>query len=527
MGDDDELGAVAHPAQILGKACHIGVVQCGLDLVQDAEGRGVDGQNGEVDADGDKRLLAAREGFQVFDDLARRGHPDADAAGKHIALVFQNQAGLAPAEQLGKDPAKVFVDGPEAVREDLPHLAAQVRYHPGQLVFAALHIGHLCAQRVVAGLYFLVLFNGADVHVAKGADLIAQLRHLRPQGRQALKLHTDLLGPAHRQLVFVPELGGGLVVFGLGGGFPLGKAGHLSAQLFPVLSGGAALGQRLRLGLLAAQPLLGRFSDGRFLRGDLSGAVGLGFADGFHLGPAILAALGQCLQLGVQALPPGGGVLCPLFQGRDLALGQLRVLLAAHLFQPLGAHLLGQCPLPGEEGVVPLGQPVQLRRLRVDLFVQRCFLGGGRRCFLQALRPPGAQRFPLGVPGGQRCLGLLQRGLQPLCLGLSPDTVVARRDLLAGGGRQLSLQGVHLLLHLVGLFLRGQAVLLEGGGFAPQLFHLLLAGKDARRALDAAAGEAAPRVDDLPVQRDHLVVVAQGPGRAGGFVDLVHHHDAA
>ena len=36
-------------------------------------------------------------------------------------------------------------------------------------------------------------------------------------------------------------------------------------------------------------------------------------------------------------------------------------------------------------------------------------------------------------------------------------------------------------------------------------------------------GEAAARVDDLTVQRDHLVVVAQLPGHPGGFVDAVSY----
>ena len=46
VGDDDELGLVAHPAQVLREADDIGIIQRGLDLVEDAEGRGVDGEDG-------------------------------------------------------------------------------------------------------------------------------------------------------------------------------------------------------------------------------------------------------------------------------------------------------------------------------------------------------------------------------------------------------------------------------------------------------------------------------------------------
>ena len=59
VGDDDELRLIAHPAQVLGKPAHVGVIQRGLDLVQNAERSRVDGQNRKVDADGHQRLLAA------------------------------------------------------------------------------------------------------------------------------------------------------------------------------------------------------------------------------------------------------------------------------------------------------------------------------------------------------------------------------------------------------------------------------------------------------------------------------------
>ena len=84
-----------------------------------------------------------------------------------------------------------------------------------------------------------------------------------------------------------------------------------------------------------------------------------------------------------------------------------------------------------------------------------------------------------------------------------------------------------MFLALVGLFLRGKAVLLQSGGFHPQFFHLLLAGEQARTALHAAAGKAATRVDHLTIHGDHLAAEAVVPRHAGSFVDIVHHDDAA
>lgn len=71
VGDDNELGAVRHAAQILRIARDVYVVQRGLDLIEEAERRGVDAQDGEIDRDSDQRLLAAGKRGQVLDDLAR------------------------------------------------------------------------------------------------------------------------------------------------------------------------------------------------------------------------------------------------------------------------------------------------------------------------------------------------------------------------------------------------------------------------------------------------------------------------
>ena len=128
--------------------------------------------------------------------------------------------------------------------------------------------------------------------------------------------------------------------------------------------------------------------------------------------------------------------------------------------------------------------------------------------------------------GGKGSFQLLHQPFQPLLLCLRTDPVVCCGDLFAGGSGKLRLQRIRLLLAPVGLFLCGDAVLLELCRPDPQLFHLLLPGKEPGAALDAAAGKAAACVDDLSVHGDHLVMVAVVPRRAGGFVDVLHHEDA-
>ena len=88
------------------------------------------------------------------------------------------------------------------------------------------------------------------------------------------------------------------------------------------------------------QPLLGGLADGGFLLRDLPGALALRLADGLDLGAAAFAAGGEGRKALFQRSAAGGSIFRALFQRGDLRLGQLRVLLAGQLFQPLGAQLI-------------------------------------------------------------------------------------------------------------------------------------------------------------------------------------------
>ena len=77
VGDDDELGLVAEGMEVAGEALDVAVVQRGVDLVEHAERRGPDLEDGEIERDGDEGLLAAGEQRDGLDLLA--GRLDADA----------------------------------------------------------------------------------------------------------------------------------------------------------------------------------------------------------------------------------------------------------------------------------------------------------------------------------------------------------------------------------------------------------------------------------------------------------------
>ena len=86
MGDDDELGAVGEAPDQLQEAVDVGVVEGGLDLVEDVEGAGPGEEDGEDEGQRDQRLLAAREQRELAGRLAGRGDLDLDP--ELLALLF-------------------------------------------------------------------------------------------------------------------------------------------------------------------------------------------------------------------------------------------------------------------------------------------------------------------------------------------------------------------------------------------------------------------------------------------------------
>ena len=315
-------------------------------------------------------------------------------------------------------------------------------------------------QGIVAGLDLLVFLDGAHVHAAKGANFAAQVGHLCAQGRQAFKLHAKVLCLTDRELVFIPQLCHSLVVLGLGSGLALCKAGHLAPHFLAAVGGSARPAQCRCFSLLAFQPLFRGFPDGLFFLGDLGLAVGLCLPDGCNFCPAALAALCQCRKAFFQRGAAGSGILCPLLQRCDLAVGQFCILLAGHLFQPLCAELLAQFGLLGHKVVVAFGNSVHLRRQQVDLCRQPGLQAGSFLCFATALCHGRLQSVDLllAVAAGRFQLG--GSSFQPLLLCLGTHFVVGGGDLFTGRGGQLCLKGIYLLFAAVGLFLCSKTVFL-------------------------------------------------------------------
>ena len=76
-------------AQIFGKVVDVGVVQRGLDLVEEAEGRGLELEHGKKDGDGGQRAFSARKQRQHLQLLSRRLRDHFNVAAQYVLRVGQ------------------------------------------------------------------------------------------------------------------------------------------------------------------------------------------------------------------------------------------------------------------------------------------------------------------------------------------------------------------------------------------------------------------------------------------------------
>src|SRR6187549_1529508 len=289
VGDDDELGAAREAPDQLQEAVDIGVVEGGLDLVEDVEGAGPGEEDGEDEGERDQRLLATREQRELAGRLAGRRHLDLDA--ELLALFLGPlllEVGLGGLGGLGRrllrglarrsqaDPAQRPAAAGEEVLDHLLEvlggrlegllegpldLAVDVADQRFQLAHAALDVLALDLERLDVLARLLVLLLGERVD---RPDLgAAALQPLQPPADVgALVVGERLLGRPdllaeplgdRRQLLrrlgpAVAEVGGFDLRLGqlVGGGFHLNLQLGLLARALAHL-----LGDRVAVALLA------------------------------------------------------------------------------------------------------------------------------------------------------------------------------------------------------------------------------------------------------------------------------------
>ena len=182
VGDDDEVRHIEERRERVAEALDIRLVERGVDLVEDAEGRRLRLEDRHEERDRGHRLLAARK---LADDarlLARRLRADLDARVEPVGLAVlerkQVDVGAAAAEETAEHARRT--------REGLAHalegllearLAGVVELGDERLeaCLRAVDVGELLDELLVADLELRQFVDRVEVHIAELADRLLQL----------------------------------------------------------------------------------------------------------------------------------------------------------------------------------------------------------------------------------------------------------------------------------------------------------------------------------------------------------------
>ncbi len=206
MGDDNKLGLIRHIAHVVGKTNHVGIVQCGLDLVHDAEGRGAYFQNGEIQGDSHEGALAAGQQGNRTQSLSGRLGLDLDAAVQDVIGILQFQRGLTAAKQFQEGLGEGRLNGLELLGKDHAHFFGDLGDNAFQLRFGFLHVVALLGQISITLVDTLIFLDGVQIDIAQTGNRAFQFADSPLCLTHVFQLHTLLTGSLVRQLVRIPQL---------------------------------------------------------------------------------------------------------------------------------------------------------------------------------------------------------------------------------------------------------------------------------------------------------------------------------
>ena len=128
-------------------------------------------QDGKVQSNGHKGLLAAGKQRNGFQRLARRLGLDLDAAVQNVLRVLQLQLGLTAAEQLHKGLLEALAEKLELLGKNFGHLLRDLPDDAGQLALGFLHVVPLIRQICIPSVDPLELVDGPHIDGAETVDL--------------------------------------------------------------------------------------------------------------------------------------------------------------------------------------------------------------------------------------------------------------------------------------------------------------------------------------------------------------------
>ena len=177
MGYYYKLRLIAHSAHIFRIADNVCLVQCGLDLVHNAERRWANLEDCKIQRYGHERLLSAGQEAYIRHRFSGRLNLYLNAALKRIVFILKDDRRLAAAEQLKEGLTEVFVDELELAEENLFHLIGYVVYYAQKLFLGFLYIAALPGQEFVTGIDTLKFLDSADIRRAERRYLPAQVAY--------------------------------------------------------------------------------------------------------------------------------------------------------------------------------------------------------------------------------------------------------------------------------------------------------------------------------------------------------------
>lgn len=196
MRNDDVLADVRELAQGVHETGDVLLVEGRVDLVEEAERRGLDHVGGEEEGHRRHRLLAARKEADVLELLPRGLREDVDTGLEDVLRVNEPDLASAAAEESAEHVMEVLLDFVVGREEELGRLGPDLLRDALQVVARLLEVGELRVEEVVAFLRLGEFLDGHQVDATKVAELL-------PRRREALaKLARGLSDREHALLEF-------------------------------------------------------------------------------------------------------------------------------------------------------------------------------------------------------------------------------------------------------------------------------------------------------------------------------------
>ena len=184
MGDVEELGLRRHFFHEVAEAAGVGVVERGVHFVQEAEGGGVEAEQGKHEAHGGEGFFAAAEEVDGAVFLAGRARHDGHAGGEQV-VADHVQFGFAAAEEGGEEGLHFFVDGFEGFFEAGFGFVVDLGDGFFEQGDGGLDVFALVAVVAVAFAGFFELFEGGEVDGAEGLDFLGEAADVVAEGVEA------------------------------------------------------------------------------------------------------------------------------------------------------------------------------------------------------------------------------------------------------------------------------------------------------------------------------------------------------